>query len=313
MMLLVLAVLPGLFWEEPPDTAPVLREAGIASVQVPAAQYQAWKQAGQISVQAADLRNAVQAPPPAVQYRPNEASATHSPWLILNGWRFLRNPQGRFWYDAAGPRAALAAAEAFCFSGNALVHTDRAGLKPLAEMLDFLSGLGENAGPAVADIGFIDDGSATAGEVMNLMVRNNLLFQVLSRPARPADPRLKLAVRLGSKEFPLEEAKNPGMTAHEVRARLTDEKRSLRIYGSAVVVARLTALADGVRLHLLNYAGAERKVDGLRVRVLGQYAKHRLAAAGSPGEELLDYSVDADATEFTLPELKTYAVVDLSR
>ena len=44
-----------------------------------------------------------------------------------------------------------------------------------------------------------------------------------------------------------------------------------------------------------------------------QYPKHRLAAAGSPEAELLDYSVDADATEFTLPELKTYAVIDLSR
>ena len=27
----------------------------------------------------------------------------------------------------------------------------------------------------------------------------------------------------------------------------------------------------------------------------------------------MDYSAEPDATEFTLPELKTYAVVDLSR
>jgi hypothetical protein len=103
------------------------------------------------------------------------------------------------------------------------------------------------------------------------------------------------------------------MAAHEIRAQLTDERRSLRVYGSEVVVARLTVLPDGVRVHLLNYAGAQRKIDGLRVRVLGQYAKHRLAAAGSPQAELLDYSVGSDATEFTLPELKTYAVIDLSR
>jgi hypothetical protein len=64
---------------------------------------------------------------------------------------------------------------------------------------------------------------------------------------------------------------------------------------------------------LLNYAGAARKVDGLRVRVLGSYPKHQVAAAGSPGEELLDYTVDKDATEFTLPELKTFAVIDLLR
>ncbi|MGA2148933.1 MAG: hypothetical protein ABSH49_28660 [Bryobacteraceae bacterium] len=313
MMLLMLAVLPGLFWEEPPDSAAALREAGIVSARVPPAQLEAWKQAGQLSVEAADVRNAVKVPPPGVQYRPNEASATHSPWLIASGWRFLRNPRGSFLYDARGAQVALAAAEAFCFGANALVRADRAGLKPFAEMLDFLRGLGENTGPPVADIGFIDDGSGAAGEVMNLMVRNNLLFQVFARPPRPADARLKLMVQLGSREFPLEDAKNPGMTAHEVRAKLTDEKRSIRIYGSAVVVARLTVLPDGIRVHLLNYAGGERKVDGLRVRVLGQYAKHRLAAAGSPQEELLDYTAEADATEFTLPELKTYAVVDLSR
>jgi len=78
-------------------------------------------------------------------------------------------------------------------------------------------------------------------------------------------------------------------------------------------VVRLTASADGLRVHLLNYAGAERKVDGLRVRVLGRYQNHHVAAAGSPGEELLDYTVDSEGTEFTVPELKTYAVVDLSR
>jgi hypothetical protein len=47
--------------------------------------------------------------------------------------------------------------------------------------------------------------------------------------------------------------------------------------------------------------------------VLGQYPRHRLSAAGSPQEELLDYTTDAEATEFTLPELKTYAIIDLSR
>lgn len=208
-----------------------------------------------------------------------------------------------------GPQAALAAAEAFCFGGNALVRADAAGLKPLGEMLDFLRGVGTSDAPAVADIGFIDNGSPAAGEVMNLMVRNNLLFNLVSRP----DPRLKLTVRFGSKEFPLEQAKNPGMMAHEIRARLTDEKRSLRIYGSTVVVARLTAPPGGLRVHLLNYAGAERKLDGLRVRVLGRYTKHRLAAAGSPQEELADYTAETDATEFTLPELRTYAVIDLSR
>lgn len=309
MMLLALAVLPGFLWDGPPSTAPLLKEAGVASVQVPAARFKAWKHITEPQVQSVDLRDAVKLPPPSVQYRINIASATNSPWLVQNGWRFLRNPQGRFLYETQGARSALAAAEAFCYGATALVQPDRDGIKPLAEMLEFLRSLGDNGGPAVADFGFLDDGSPTAGEVMNLMVRENLLFRPLARP----DPSVKLTVRLGSKEFPLEHAKNPGMMAHEVRAQLTDEKRSIRIYGSQVVVARVTTLPDGVRVHLLNYAGGERKVDGLRVRVLGNYPKHHVAAAGIPKIELLDCTVDAEATEFTLPELKTYAVVDLTR
>jgi len=309
MLLLLAAALPGLLWDAPPDTAPALRDAGIARIQVPAARTAAWKSVAEISVAPADLQGALKLLTPGVQYRMNVASATRAPWISSNGWRFLRLPQGRFYYEADGAPAALAAAEAFCFGGDALVGTGASGLKPFAQMLDFLRTLGSNDVPAVADVGFLDDGSSAAGEVMNLMVRNNLLFKPLSRP----DPRLKLTVRLGSKEFPLEDAKNPGTVAHEVRARLTDEKRSLRIYGSAVVVARLTASPQGLRVHLLNYAGAERKVEGLRVRVLGRYEKHRLAAAGAPQLELLDYTVESDATEFTLPQLQTYAVIDLSR
>ena len=99
-----------------------------------------------------------------------------------------------------------------------------------------------------------------------------------------------------------------------MRSNLTDEKRSVRIYGSQVVVARLTDRGGHVRLHLLNYTGADRKVDGIRVRVLGQYPKHQISRlADGPGVELLDYTVESGATEFTLPELKTYAVIDLSR
>jgi hypothetical protein len=308
MMLLALALLPGLLWNEPPASVEALREAGITGIYVPAERYNAWKRAGQFPAQPADIRHVVKLPAPAVLYRANVASATSAPWLVSSGWQFLRNTR-RFLYEAQGKQAGLAAAEAFCFGGSALVHTDQAGLKPFAEMIEFLRALGESDAAPVADIGFVDDGSATAGEVMNLMVRDNLLFQVVSGTG----PQLKLTVRLGSKEFPLKDAKNPSMAAHEVRAQLTDERRSIRVYGSPVVVARLTALPDGLRVHLLNYAGAERKVDGLRVRVLGQFPKHRVAAAGSPQVELLDYSVDPDATEFTLPELKTYAVIDLSR
>ena len=308
-MLLLLAALPALFWDGAADTAPALRDAGIHQILVPAARLASWKNVPEITAEAADIEGAVKLLPPTVNYRMNVASATSAPWLVANGWRFIRRPQGRFYYDVTGKQAALAAAEAFCYGANAMIRTDAAGLKPLAEMLGFLRTITGEPLPPVADIGYIDDGSAASGEVMNLLVRDNLLFQLVASP----DRRLKLNVKLGTREYPLEDARNPGTVAQAVRFNLTDEKRSVRIYGSPVVVVRLTASAGHARLHLLNYAGASRKVDGIRVRVLGHYSKHQLWLADGAGVELLDYSAEPDATEFTLPELKTYAVVDLSR
>jgi hypothetical protein len=308
-MLLLLAALPGLFWDGAADTAPALRDAGIKQVLVPAARLAEWKSVAGISAAAADLQGSVKLLPPTVNYRIDQASASRAPWLDSNGWRFLRQPEGHFYYEVTGKQAALAAAEAFCYAANAMIHADAAGLKPMAEMLEFLGGVSAEPMPPVADIGFIDDGSAEAGEVMSLLVRDNLLFRIVSAP----DPGLKLNVRLGTPEYPAADAKNPIVVVHAVRSNLTDEKRSVRIYGSPVVVARLTASGGNARLHLLNYTSATRTVDGIRVRVLGQYPKHKVAAAGSPGMELMDYSVEPDATEFTLPQLKTYAVIDLSR
>jgi hypothetical protein len=260
-------------------------------------------------VEVADPRQATRAVPPRVNYRFDQASASRAPWLDSNGWRFLRQPQGRFYYETTGPQAALAAAEAFAWGVNAMIKTDPAGLKPLSQMLAFLRGIQAADLPEVADFGYVDDGTSMSGEVMNLMVRYNLLFKLVRAP----DPNLKMTVKLGTSDYPLVQAKNPGAMAHIVRGNLTDDRRSLRIYGSAVVIGRLTAAGGRARLHLVNYDGVSRKVSGMRVRVAGQYPKHQLAAADSPGEELLDYTVLPDATEFTLPELKSYAVIDLSR
>ena len=309
MMLLLLAALPALFWDAAPDTAPTLHDAGIDRILVPPARLASWKGVPGITAEAASLEGAVKLLPPTVNYRMQEATATSAPWIVANGWRFIRQPEGRFFYDVTGKQAALAAAEAFCYGANAMIRSDAAGLKPLAEMLSFLRTIAGEPLPPVADIGYNDDGSAASGEVMNLLVRDNLLFRLVASP----DPRLKVNVKLGTREYPLADAKNPGTMAHAVRFNLTDEKRSLRIYGSQVVVARLTGSGEHLRVHLLNYAGATRRVEGLRVRVLGQYAKHQSWLADGAGVELLDYSVDLDATEFTLPELKMYAVVDLSR
>jgi hypothetical protein len=308
-MLLLLAALPALFWDAAPDTAPALQQAGITRILVPRDRLASWKAVSGIAAAAGDPESAVKLQPPTVNYRMQEATATAAPWVIANGWRLIRRPAGRYYYDVTGKQAALAAAEAFCYGADAMIHSDAAGLQPLAQMLAFLSGIPGDPLPTVADIGYIDDGSPASGEVMNLMVRDNLLFRLVPKP----DRSLKINVQLGTRDYPLSEAKNPGAIAHEVRFNLTDEKRSLRIYGSPVVVGRLTGSDGHRRLFLLNYAAANRKVDGIRVRVLGQYPKHQLWLADGAGVELLDYSVDSDATEFTLPELKMAAIVDLSR
>lgn len=308
-MLLVLAALPGLFWSGAPDTAPALRDAGITHIAVSSAKAESWKNVAGIATEIADPQKMVKLLAPGVQYRVDQASASRAPWLDSNAWQLIRLPQGHFYYEAKGAAAALAAAEAFSYGANAIIETDSDGLKPFAQMIDFLRGVNAAEMAPVADIGIIDDGLATTGEVMNLMARHNLLFRVVSAP----DRTLKLNVHIGSKEYPVADARDPGAMAQTIRSNLTDEKRSVRVYGSPVVLARLAGSDGHLRVHLLNYAGAARKVDGIRVRVLGRYPKHQLAAAGNPGQQLLDYTVEADATEFTLPELKTYAVIDLSR
>jgi hypothetical protein len=297
VILLLAAALPTLYWDAPPSTARAVREAGIASIRVPVERIDKWRNAAGIAVEPAELKGTIKLIAPSVQYRPNAATASRAPWLDSNGWQFLRYPHARFYYDVPGPKAALAAAEAYCFGGDALIRTDADGLAPLGAMLNFLRGLGPNDRLDVADIGFIDNGLEDAGEVMNLMVRNNLLFTPVARP----DPRYKITVGPS-----LPDAANPSMAAHDIRARLTDDKRSLRIYGSPVVIGRLTTLPEGVRVHLLNYAATERKVTGLRVHVAGRYPRHN-------GADLLDYTVEEDATEFTLSELASYTVVDLLR
>jgi hypothetical protein len=291
-----------LFVDAGPESAPKLKESGIQAIAVPAAQSGAWSGVAGITVEGVDPVRAVKLLAPSVDYRANQGSATRAPWINSNGWRYLRQPGALFVYDVKGSQAALAAAEAFVFGGNALIRSDDAGLKPLADMLAQLRAVPPADLPPISDIAFQDDGTATAGEVMNLMVKGNLLFRTVRAPDRSA----KLNVKLGTKEFPLEDAKNPGKMAQLIRSTLTDDKRSVRVYGSVTVIARVTGNAERVRIQLLNYAGAERQVNGLRVRVLGKYSRHNHPA-------LLDFTVEPDATEFTLPEMKTYAVIDLSR
>jgi hypothetical protein len=235
------------------------------------------------------------------------ASASRLPWLDSNAWRILRAGQAGVFYDVKGDAAALAAAEAFTFGATAYIQSDSQGLEPFAAMLSFLRALPEQDLPVLANIGLIDDGSDATGELMNLLLRHNLLFRVVSQP----DPQLDLTVKIGTEAFPKSSLDDPAALVQKIRGQLTDEKRLLRIYGSPVVLGRLTGAGGRVRLQLLNYAN--RPVEGIRIRVLGAYAHAKLAIAGEPAAKLIDLSVNAGATEFTIAKMHHYAVVDLSK
>lgn len=309
MILSVLAgILPVLFWPGTNIDAPLLRQAGIIHIAVPAAQAAAWKTVTGIKVEPVDLNKAVRVPAPGANYRMSDASASRVPWVSSNGWRFLRQPKALFCYQVKGVTAGLAAAEAFSFGARALIQTDATGLAPLASMLKFLGSLDVPQAPALADLGFIDDGSALNAEVMNLLVRDNLLFKVIRSP----DPQLKLTVQLGSKEY---SSDNANVLEHRIRANLNDERRLIRIYGTSVVVARVAVDGKSRKLciHLLNYGAAHgTRVGAFRIHMIGRYGKGNLHAFDSRNSRLMDYESGQDATEFTVPELKTYAAVDLT-
>ncbi len=242
----------------------------------------------------------VTAPTPRVNLRANVARATTSPWVESNAARYTRKPEATYCVEAPGKSAALAAAEAFAFGIQARIKAAD-GAAQFGEMLDFLKALpnpGEQ-GP-MTNIGVVDDGSAATVELMNLLSRRNLLYRVVAAP----DSHLDINVTGPH-------AADPSAEAYEIRQKLGDSRRLLRLYGSEVVVGRLTGDGSHVRLHLLNYSN--RPVNGLRVRILGNFPKSAFQAFGLPGAALADFSATGEATEFTVQSLNEYAVIDLTR
>lgn len=307
MILLFAALLvPSLFWDRGPETAAVLEQANIHRITVPAARLSAWKATAGLTIEPADLNQMQKVPAPDVKFRRRVASATRQPWVDSNGWRFLRNPGASYLYEANGKAAALAAAEAFAYGIHAQVSTDEAGLKPFGEMIEFLCHLKVPDFTPLANIAFIDDGSPQSGEFMNLLVRRNLLFRVVTAP----DPNLDLTVKLGTPEYPASEA-NPAILAEKVRGNLTDEKRLLRLYGSDFVIGRLVGNRRALSVLLLNYGAERLSIEGIRVRVLGGYTIQSVSDFGLPGEAALDAVHTASSSEFTLKDLSTFAVVNL--
>ena len=254
---------------------------------------------------AADLAAREALPTPGITARPGLASPTRSPWIVANGWRFTRHPDKKFFYEVPAGKAVLAAAEAFAYSADAALKIDPTDAEPLGRMLAFLEAVPAVDLPAVADFAVVDDGSAVTGEVMNLLARRNLLYQVVKGPS----PRFRMNIAVGSPQYPREEAADPSAFALRIRRDLTDEQRSLRVYGSEVVIGRLTGDAGRIRVHLLNYGG--REIEGLRIRVRGAYRTGEAHVAGAGRLPLVDHVVADGATEFSIARILTYAVIDL--
>ena len=284
--LLLLAAVPGLFWTQGLESRTRIRFSSSALAD-------------------ADLTSREALPAPGVTARAGVASPTRSPWIVANGWRFTRQPTAKYRYDLPAGKATLAAAEAFAYGADALLKIDPADAAGLDAMLKSLEALPAADLPAIADIGVVDDGSPITGEVMNLLARRNLLYQVVKSPSA----RLRLNIVMGSREFPLEDAADPSAFALKIRRQLTDEQRTLRVYGSEVVIGRLTGDAGRIRLHLINYGG--REIEGLRLRLRGAYGTGDAYVEGTGRVPLQDHVVADGATEFSLPRMKTYAVIDL--
>jgi hypothetical protein len=306
-LLVLLAALPAVYWAQPMETAPAVKQAGIERLYVPPEAAAAWRSTGITVLPLGEKERAkrIKLRAPGVAGRAEVASASNRPWVFANGWRFLRAGSGRYWCDVPARQAALAAAEAFAYGADEVLAIDPAGLEDLGRMLVFLSSVPEADLPVVADVAVQDDGSPVVGEILNLMARRNLLFKVGRDPA----PDVTLNVRIGSKEFPRKEAQNPEAFALSVRRALTDERRSLRLYGSEAVIGRLARDASRARLHLLNYGG--RPIEGLRIRLLGGWAPGEALVFGQGRVAVEDYTTGDGATEFSLGTLGTYAVVDL--
>jgi hypothetical protein len=251
----------------------------------------------------------VKLPAPGVQLvtrGEGTASATTAPWVNTNGSRLIREPGNKYLYETTRDNALIAAAEGFTFGAQTYLRIHADDQKPVENLLSFFKSIGDAATlkPAT-NIAVIDNGSPLLPEVLNLLTRRNLLYRVVAAP----DPSADLNVQIGSPEFPAALAQNPSAFADEVRKKLTDRKRLMRIYGSEVVLGRLLIGTERARVQLLNYT--TQRVESVRVRLRGSYEITRFAVYGIDGAAAADVVVSSGSTEFTVPSMGVTAIIDL--
>ena len=302
--ILAVALLPLIFWQHGIETAPALKRAGIDRIAVTPPAAARWRQAGfeVVTITAAQLAMRTLLESPGIIARADQASPTRSPWVVSNGWRFIRQPSGSFVHNVVGRNSGpLAAAESFAYQADVVLKIDPADINETGRLLSFLKQIPDNDMRPVADIGVVDDGSPLTGEALNLLSRRNLLFRIVES----SSSEYKVNVKPGP------EMADPSEFALKIRRQLTDEARSIRVYGSDVVICRLLRNAAGARLHILNYSG--REVEGIRVRLRGAYKTSSASSFGPGAIKLEDVLIGPDAIEFTLPRIGLYSMVDLKK
>jgi hypothetical protein len=306
-LLVLVASLPCVYWTLGIETRATLEAAAIKRLCVAPERADSWRAAGftVIPLSEAELASREALLSPGTAPRAGLASPTRSPWIVANGWRFTRHPGAKYVYDVPAGKAALAAAEAFAYGVDVVLRIDPADAGTLGAMLTFLETVPPVDLPTLSDLAIVDDGSGVTGEVMNLLARRNLLFQVVQAPS----PRFPINIRIGTPEYPREEAADPNAFALKIRRQITDEQRTLRVYGSEVVIGHLRGDGARARLHLINYGG--REIEGLRIRLRGMYGDGEAHVAGAGRLPLQDHVVAGGATEFSVPRIVTYAVIDL--
>jgi hypothetical protein len=255
--------------------------------------------------------SAADVPAPSLRNVPNDgyAQVTLAPWVESNGWRFQRGVQRARYRALPRGTAGLALAEAFAFNVDVVLYpTDEADREELTRLLPFLRAHERSPMPPLANFGVIDDGSPEMGEALNMLMRRNLLYRIVSTP----DPALAFTIQPGSGEFPRPALANPSDFAARVREKLGDDKRLVRLFGTTTTIARLTGDGRQARLVLLSYSRNRTQQD-VRVRLLGRYQPTAFAAYGALADARLgDVALADGATEFTLPFFSTIAIVDFS-
>ena len=324
------ARVPRIYWTGGPKTMDAVKKAGLVELAVPVAELDAWKRSGfkATGIDPAELKGRRPLAIPKLAGRGNVASATRRPWIDANGWLFTHHPNGHFIYnELPAGKAELAAAEAYAYGTDTLISltvpnrsnpaalaAGVADLKGATKMLEILRRLPMRAHSPIADFTVVDNKSPLIDEVLNLLTRRNLLYRIVPTPVKD----YAINIRLGSTEYPDSDAADPSAFAQLIRRRIGDENRSLRIYGSEVIIGHLTGDRDRARLHLLNYSG--REAHGLRIRLRGNYRSGKLHSFGldrgamadsSKLSKLEDEMVEGGVYEFTIADVGYYTIVDL--